>query len=85
MAETIYLLCAVTSVACAGLLVRGYRTSRARLLLWSSGCFVFLGVNNVLLFVDLVLIPSVDLSLARTAAALVAVMLLLVGFIWEGR
>jgi hypothetical protein len=85
MPETIYLLCALTSLACAGLLLRGYRQRRTRLLLWSSGCFGLLAVNNVLLFVDLVLIPSVDLSLARSMAGLLAIVLLLVGFIWEGR
>ena len=85
MPETIYLLCALTSLACAGLLLRGYRRRQTRLLLWSSGCFALLAVNNVLLFVDLVLIPAVDLSLTRSVAGLLAIILLLVGFIWEGR
>jgi hypothetical protein len=85
MAEIVYVLCAATSIACAILLFRGYRSSRARLLFWSCLCFVGLAVNNVLLVVDLVLIPSVDLSFWRTATALVAMMILVVGLVWEDR
>jgi hypothetical protein len=83
VAETIYALCGLTSLACAVLLMRGHRQNRASLLAWSSGCFGLLAVNNALLFVDLVLVPSVDLSLLRHGTALAAVVFLLVGFIWE--
>ncbi len=85
MAETIYALCALTSLACAWLLARGYRQSHARLLAWSSGCFGLLALNNSLLFLDLVVVPSVDLSLLRHTVALGAVLLLLVGLIWDTR
>ncbi|MGH7268633.1 MAG: DUF5985 family protein [Candidatus Rokuibacteriota bacterium] len=85
MAETIYLLCALTSLACAALLLRGYRRGGGRLLLWSTGCFFFLAVNNVLLVVDLVLVPTMDLSPLRSGAGLVAISLLLFGLIWDGR
>lgn len=85
MAETIYGLCALTSLACALLLARGHRRSRTRLLAWSSGCFVLLAVNNGLLFLDLVVVPGVDLSLLRHAAALLALLLLLVGLVWDAR
>jgi hypothetical protein len=83
MAEIVYLLCALTSVFCALLLMRSYRRQGTRLLMWSMLCFAGLAVNNVLLFVDLVLVPDVDLSLARTATALVAMLLLVIGMIWE--
>ncbi|MBA3541000.1 MAG: hypothetical protein H0T79_15420 [Deltaproteobacteria bacterium] len=83
MAEAVYVLCALTSVLCAGLLARGYRRQRTRLLMWSMLCFVGLAVNNILLVVDLILVPSFDLSLVRTATALVAVLLLLIGLLWE--
>lgn len=80
----VYVLCAVTSLACAVLLVRGYRASRTRLLLWSSICFVGLAVNNILLFVDLVIVPQgVDLSLVRTAAAAIGVFVLVYGLVWD--
>jgi hypothetical protein len=85
MAELVYLLCALTSVVCTVLLARSYRRRRVRLLLWSTLCFCGLAVNNALLFIDLVVVPDVDLSLARSSAAFVAISLLLVGMIWEDR
>jgi hypothetical protein len=83
MAEAVYLLCALASLACAVLLWRGYRRSRARLLLWSSLCFAGLTANNVLLFVDKVMIPDMNLSLWRSSAALAGVLLLIYGLIWD--
>ena len=85
MAEIVYLLCAATSVLCAGLLIRSYRRSRSRLLLWSSLCFVGLVINNALLVVDLILVPSIDLSYARQGTAMVALLLLTIGLVWEAR
>jgi hypothetical protein len=83
MAEAVYVLCAATSVACAVLLLRGYARSRARFLLWSSLCFVGLGLNNALLVVDKVMLPKIDLSVWRTTPALVGLALLLFGLIWD--
>ena len=85
MAELVYVLCAATSIACAVLLLRGYQRSRMRLLLWSGLCFAGLALNNVALFVDLVIIPSVDLSLVRSGTALIAMLVLLFGLVWESR
>jgi hypothetical protein len=85
VAETVYLLCAATSAACAALLLRAYRRQRTRLLLWSSLCFVLLAVNNTLLFVDLSVATAVDLSLWRSVTALAGVSVLLFGLIWESR
>ena len=67
MTGSIYLLCAATSLACAGLLLRGYRRNRARLLLWSGFCFAGLTLENLLLFVDVIVFPRVDLALWRSA------------------
>jgi len=83
MAEVVYLLCAVTSVVCAILLHRGYRQTRTRLLFWSSLCFAGLALNNVLLVVDLVIVPATDLSTLRGLVALAAIMTLLFGLVWE--
>ncbi|NOK36806.1 hypothetical protein D7W79_21100 [Corallococcus exercitus] len=83
MAEAVYILCALTSAACAVLLLRAWRRTRMKLLLYSGLCFSVLTVNNVLLFVDLVLIPAEDLSLARTLASLVGGGVLLFGLIWD--
>lgn len=85
MAETIYVLCAVTSLACAILLMRAFRRSRSRLLLWSGACFALLAANNGLLVVDLMVAKQVDLAIYRSATALAAVLILLVGLIWEQR
>ncbi len=84
MAETVYILCTLTSTLCAVLLFRGFFRSRARLLLWSALCFAGLGVNNALLFVDKVVLPLHDLSVLRGAVALVALVLLVIGLIWDG-
>jgi hypothetical protein len=83
MAETVYVLCALTSVLCAALLIRSWIRTHTRLLLWSSLCFVGLAVNNVLLFVDRNVVPQVDLALLRTTTALFAVSVLVVALIWE--
>jgi hypothetical protein len=83
MAEAVYILCMLTSLACAVLLLRGYARSRMRLLLWSGLCFVALAISNLVLFVDLVLVPGVDLSLWRSFIALVGVATLLYGLIWD--
>ena len=85
MPELVYVLCALTSVLCAGLLLRAYRANRTRLLLWSTLCFIVLGINNILLFVDIVLVPDVDLQIFRTGSALLALALLTIGLIWESR
>ncbi len=85
MAELVYLRCAATSVLCAVLLWNGYRASRTRLLFWSSVGFAGLAVNNVLLFVDLVMIPSMDLTLLRTSVAAAAMLVLCLGLVWESR
>lgn len=85
MATLVYSLCALTSLACAVLLLRGYAASRARLLLWSGLCFAGLATNNVLLLIDKRLVPTVDLSLWRSLPALAGVALLLYGLIWETR
>jgi hypothetical protein len=80
----LFLLAIATSLACTVLLYRGYLERRARMLLWSAWCFVFLTANNVLLFVDLVLFPAtIDLRLLRHATALVGLSFLLYGFIRE--
>ncbi|NOK18612.1 DUF5985 family protein [Corallococcus carmarthensis] len=83
MAEAVYLLCALTSAACAVLLLRAWRRTRMKLLLYSGLCFTVFTLNNVLLFVDLVLIPAGDLSLARTVTSLVGSGVLLFGLIWD--
>ncbi len=85
MAKVVYLLCAVTSIACAVMLLRGYRRMRQRFLLWCGLCFIALMINNVLLFVDNVLYPDVVLfpMSLRAGFALAGLGLLLYGLIWD--
>jgi Family of unknown function (DUF5985) len=83
IAAVVYLLCALTSVLCAVLLIRAYRASRARLLFWSSVCFIGLALNNIVLFADLVVVPQLDLRPLRDATALVALSVMLFGLIWD--
>lgn len=78
-----YTLCALTAFACALLLLRAYARTQSPLLFWSGLCFALLTVNNSLVVVDLVILPEVNLFLLRNLAALVGVMLLLYGLIWE--
>jgi hypothetical protein len=85
MAETVYFLCALTSMACAVMLLRGFLGTRARLLMWSSLCFAGLALNNVLLFLDLVIVPEMDLSLLRSGVALAAMIVLLFGLVWDSK
>lgn len=85
MAEAVYVMCALTSLFCAALLIRSFRAQRSRLLLWSSLCFVGLAANNTLLVVDLMVVPEIDLSALRASVAVVAMMMLLIGLIWESR
>lgn len=85
MPETVYILCAATSLLCAVLLTRSYLQARTRLLLWSALCFVGLLVNNLLLVLDRVVFTDVDLSIARSGTATGALTLLVIGLIWESR
>ena len=83
MIDTIYLLCAVTSIVCAVLLWRGWRRSRARLLFWSTLCFAGLALNNILLVVDTRLVTQIDLALVRLTPAVLGIAALLFGLVWE--
>jgi uncharacterized protein DUF5985 len=83
MASIVYSLCALTCLASAWLLLRSYRQTRTPLLLWSGLCFVGLTLNNGLLVLDRVILPEMDLSGARLATALFALLLMVFGLIWE--
>jgi hypothetical protein len=83
MAQAVYALCALTSAACAILLWRGYHRSRVRLLFWSAWCFAGLGLNNLLLFIDLILVPDVDLSIWRKLPAVLGVSVLIYGLVTD--
>ena len=85
MASLVYIVCALTSAACAAMLLRGFLRSRARFLLWSCLCFVMLFLNNLLLMIDRIVMPEVTFFPAewRSAAALVGLSLLVFGLVWD--
>lgn len=82
MAETVYVLSALTSTVCAGLLLRGWLASRVALLFWCFVCFTGLALNNVVLFVDKVVAPDIDLSAWRGLPAAVGVAALAFSLAW---
>ncbi len=85
MAEGVYILASLTSAACAFLLLRSYARTGARLLLWSACAFIGFTINNVLVYIDIVILPSqIDLSVWRLLPTLAGLMLFCYGLIWEG-
>jgi hypothetical protein len=85
MATAVYLLCALTSLACAVLLLRGYAQRRVRLLLWSGLGFVGFALGNAMLVADLVIFPERDLQLLRQLPVLAGILVLLYGLIWDSQ
>jgi hypothetical protein len=83
IAPLVYALCALTALLCAYLLLQAYRRGGYRLLLWSGLCFVGLTLNNLLLVLDKLILPDIDLSIWRTSVALAAMTVLLYGLIWD--
>ena len=83
MVEFAYVLNIVVCLICTILLVRGWRHSRSRLLMWSAACFTALTANNLLILVDVLVVPDIDLSVLRAGTALAGFAILLFGLIWE--
>lgn len=81
MAQLVYVLCALTSSLCAFLLLRQYLRARSPLLFWSAICFVTMTLANILLFVDLVLVPQMDLAIVRGSVSALASCFMLYGLI----
>jgi len=84
MVSAVYIFGAVVTFVCGVLLLRGYARSHAKLLLWSGLCFLGLAFSNGLVFVDLIMLPQVDLYILRLLTAALAMMILLYGLVWEG-
>ena len=83
MQYTVYSLCVLTSLAVTVLLLRAYLRTQTRLLLWSAVCFSCLTVNNLILFVDLLVFPDVDMYIVRTLSTVAGLAFLIFGFIWD--
>jgi hypothetical protein len=83
MVGPIYLLCALTALLCTWLLLKAYRNSGYKLLLWGGLCFAGLTLNNTLVIVDKFIVPYADLSILRLVLALAAAIVFLYGLIWD--
>ena len=81
----IYGLCLVSSASCAALLGRAYLRAGTRLLLWTAISFAFFAVNNLILAIDMLALPQIDLWLWRQAAAAAGLGALIYGFVWEAQ
>jgi len=84
IAPAVYILGFVVTLTCGVLLFRAYTAVGKRLLLWSAVCFCGLAISNLLVFVDLVLLPRIDLYPARLITAAISMLILVYGLIWEG-
>ncbi len=85
MTGLVYILCAATCLLCGVMLFRGYLRTRVRLLFWSGLCFLGLMLENAMLYIDVVVVPDVDLAVWRKIPGLVALALLLFGLVWESK
>lgn len=77
------LLCFAVSAACAILLLRAWRRTKLRLLMFSGLGFSGIALNNLLLVVDASAVP--DLSIWRETPTLVGLAVFIWGLIGERR
>jgi len=82
-AALVYALCALTCLLCAVLLFRGYAASRSKILFWSGLCFAGLLLSNLVLLLDKLVYPEIDLLPVRLWITLCALVLLLYGLLYE--
>ena len=84
MPGLVYILCAVTSLVSAVLLLRGAMArGGGGLLFWSSLCFFAMAVNNVLLYMNYIVFPDIPLLMASRLATVLGIVLLNIGLIWH--
>lgn len=83
MSAVVYVLCALTSVACAVLLLRAYAQRRVKLLFWSGLSFIGFALGNLFLVIDRLMIPMVDLRLFRSVPVLAGLIVLIYGLVWD--
>ncbi|MBI2909983.1 MAG: hypothetical protein HYX92_20270 [Chloroflexi bacterium] len=85
MTEIVYALVTLTALACALLLLRAYSQNGERLLMWAGLCFAGLTLNNLLVLVDVVVLPQVSLYLLRQVVGLISMAVLVYGLVFETR
>lgn len=83
MAELIYGLCTVLSLAIAVMLWRQQRRLPTRMIYWTALCFSGLALSNLVLVVDKLVFPEFDLRVLRHSISLLSIGLLLFGLVYE--
>jgi hypothetical protein len=83
MAELIYGLCTILSLAIAVMLWRQHRRSPSRMIYWTAMCFTGLALSNLVLVVDKLVFTDVDLRVLRHSISLLSIGLLLFGLVYE--
>jgi hypothetical protein len=78
MSLFVYALCALTSFVCCVLLLRQHYRRPQRLLFHSAVAFFCFALANILLFVDVIVVPQADLRLWRNLINLFGVIFFLV-------
>ena len=81
IANLVYAACALTSVLCAVLLMRGYARTRQPLLFWSAICFSGFALGNIMLVIDLAVMTQTDLILFRTVPIFLGMGGLVIGLV----
>jgi len=83
MAELIYGLCTILSLAIAVMLWRQHRRNPTRMIYWTALCFTGLALSNLVLVVDKLVFPDLDLRVLRHSISLLSIGLLLFGLVYE--
>jgi hypothetical protein len=83
MAELIYGLCTVLSLSIAVMLWRQQRRVPTRMIYWTALCFTGLALSNLLLVIDKLVFPELDLRVLRNSVSLLSIGLLLFGLVYE--
>lgn len=82
MAKIIYLLCTLTSIACAVMAFRSYFQNKFSLLFWTGLSFAGLSLSNFLLLLDkTILLNTADLLTLRLSVTLIALLALVYGLV----
>jgi hypothetical protein len=83
MAAVVYVLCALTSLTCAVLLLRAHGQRRIPLLFWSGLSFIGFALGNLFLVIDTMVMPGVDLRFFRSVPVLAGLVVLIYGLVWD--
>lgn len=83
MSSVTFILCTIISLISAILLMRSAKGPQGRFLFWGAIYFLGAALNNILLYIDAVVVPDVDWALAPNLVGLVSIAILIYALIWE--